>query len=670
MRRKAKEGVLVGLMLVGCIAAIAFVFLALRDPGGAFAGPSEEPATRRAEEPEPAPPARAEPDPEPEAEPEPEPEPEPPPEAEPEAEPAEEEPEPDPEPEPAGLDETAQLTLEIVAPAVEEERTVEVLVRDRFGEPLSYVLVVFRQGESILYRERTDREGRALFDPWPEETGPFRIDAIARGFLTATAKSVAAGAQTELTLMGRPSVAGVVRAPSKGAGTVKLFTEFSEREVDIAADGTFLFEDLEPGPVTVQAVVPPYGAEAESFYLRAGEQQQLQLRVREKSHATIFGRIRFWPGEGSLWINGVSVPVTHNGSYKFEKAVEGQNIVLVDAPGKALTEGRFTVEAGRSSRYNFRLHREGEIEGTVVGARTNRPVPDAEVRLGVNFSDPRNREITRYFPVDRVPLVRTDRDGRFTIRRLDERLLYQVSVVHPGFGQFLGEVTATGGRIRLELPEGPFVFGKVKGLGGVPRDAVVTAVPLERPIEGLRFNVDDWNRARSGRDRKGFYGLAGLLPGSYLVRVDAPGFGSVETVLDLNDPARRARVDLRLRRGDHVAQDEAELLARLPPVVMTDEETQDPGFLGDQATLLRFDFRRPANEVELPAVRVVLFDEQGREFHPQLEFDRLQFELYGLPEATYRAILQHPSLKKPWVQDDIVLKRGDPRTVALTADRR
>ncbi len=663
-------------MLVGCIAAVLFVFWSLRDSGGVFAGPPDQESGQGGSKQDPpssgAGPARsatdggetvaAPPPKKPAAETDGE--------AEvvaPDPKSAAKETDPkEPAPtEPEGLDEVAQLTLEIVAPAAEKERAVTAYVKDRLGEPLDDVLVVFRWGESILYRERTDHEGRAIFQPWPEEKGPFRVDGIAHGFLTASARSVAAGGETELVMMARPSVSGIVRAPSRGQGLVKLFTEYGERETKIAADGSFVFENLEPGSVTVQAVVPPYGAASQSFYLQEGAQQEVQLRVRRKGYATIFGRIQFWPGKGKLWINGVAVPVTHQGSYKFDKAVPGENILLVDAPDKAPLLTRFNVKAGQSTRYNFSLHREGSIKGTVISGSTRRAVPNAEVRIGINLSDPKNREIAPYFPIERVPVVHTDRDGKFEIERLDSQLTYQVSVVHQDFGQSFGEYTATGGRIRLEMPEGPFVFGKIRGLGGVPRDAIVTAIPLEKQVEGLRFNIDNWNRSRSQRNRRGLYGLSGLLPGTYLVRVDAPGFGSIETVLDLTDATRRSRVDLRVRRGDDRTDDEAELLERLPPVVLTDEDADEPGFAPNQTTLIHFDLRRPINEVAFPAVRVVLFDEEGNEFHPQLEFDRLQFDLYGLPEAKYRAILQHPSLKKPWVQDNIELKRGEPQTIAL-----
>ena len=61
-----------------------------------------------------------------------------------------------------------------------------------------------------------------------------------------------------------------MRAPSQGVGVVKLFTEDGGVETKkIENDGTFFFDDLEEGYVTVQAEVPPYGADSQSFLIEA-----------------------------------------------------------------------------------------------------------------------------------------------------------------------------------------------------------------------------------------------------------------------------------------------------------------------------------------------------------------------------------------------------------------
>jgi hypothetical protein len=395
--------------------------------------------------------------------------------------------------------------------------------------------------------------------------------------MPAAAAQVAPGASIDLILAMRPSITGVVRAPSQGHGLVRVFTETREYETKVANDGSFLFEDLEPGPVTVQAVVPPYGATSQSFVLREGVQERLLLRVRRGSTKTILGELDGWNGRGKAWINGVSVPVTGGGTFKFDNAVVGQNEIYVDAEGRALFRERFEVVAGRT-KYKFDLPREQTIRGTVRSARTKLPVPKAQIRVGVNFDLPENREANPLFPVEKVPVVYADRDGRYEIPRLDGRLIYLVSVVAGGYGQYLDQAVPLN-RKNVELPEGPFLFGKLRGLGGVPRDAVVTARPLEAgflaglPVgragssdPDIRFNVPAWDHSRSLRDNKGFYGLTGLLPGLYLMRVDAPGYGSMETVVDMRD-LRRARLDVRLRRGQFADDDEAELLQRLPPVV-------------------------------------------------------------------------------------------------------
>jgi hypothetical protein len=288
---------------------------------------------------------------------------------------------------------------------------------------------------------------------------------------------------------------------------------------------------------------------------------------------------------------------------------------------------------------------------------TNESIAGAEVRIGFDRGNPRNDRVP-LFPIDRVPLVTTDSDGRFEVARLDKRLIYLLSVVAPGYGQFLGEVVPDGGHVTVKMPEGPFLFGRLRGLGGTPEHAVVTAVPLEGMPLGRLFNKEGWDHVRTERDRKGFYGLSGLLPGPYLMRVDAEGFGSIETVIDLRE-GERVRMDLRVRRGIEVDRDEQALLRRLPPA-----EAEEGGVPGPGATYLKIDARRRAHEKQFPGLRVRFFD-GAEEMWPPMESVEPRIDIVGLPEASYRAILSHPALPRPIVKDGIVLRRGYPIEVEM-----
>jgi hypothetical protein len=437
---------------------------------------------------------------------------------------------------------------------------------------------------------------------------------------------------------------------------VRLWVGEKELDQNLRADGTFLFEDLDPGYMTVQAEVAPYGADTVSFDLPAGLRRFVTLDIREGGQTRIYGEVARWPGSGTVRMNGQDVAVNPTGNYVFDKAaVIGVNEILVDAPGTAPLRERFDVKGLVKSKYDFRLEGEASISGRVRDARTRRPVPDASVRLGFDRGNPRNDRVL-LFPVSLVPPVQTDREGRFEVGRLDRRLVYLVSVVAPGYGQALVEAVPDGGFLAVDLPEGPFVFGKLRALGGVPRDAVVTARPLEAAAESRVFNVAAWDHSRSSRDEKGFYGLSGLMPAAYLIRVEAPAFGALETVVDFRD-GRRLRLDLRLRRGGDVDEDTAELLRRLPPVL----NAPDPA-APEETTRLSLDVARPPHEAPFPAVRVLFFA-QSEEFAPPMEFVDPEFEIAGLPEANYRAILQHPSLKKPLVREGILLRRGKPYRV-------
>jgi hypothetical protein len=644
------ELLLVGLFLALSCGAVYFVFSTLRQPGRAFES-APRPREKPAESPPPprtappvtplAPPASApeEPLPGDEAP--------APPDIE-EGVPAGED-EPPPPPETAG--ERADLILELLAPSAAEDRIVTARVVDTGNNPIPRALVVVRDGTTILYRARTDLLGLATFEPYPEEKGPFRLDALAHGFLPAHAPSVAAGAETELVLEYRPIVEGKVRGAEGRRGIVRLFQAGEERVAELAPDGTFVFEDLDPGATTVQAEVDHYGADTESFHLEAGIRRYVSLRIRDAGAMSIRGKIEPWPGSGEVRINGLPVSVRPSGTFEFEHAIVGMNEILIDAPERALLRERFTVKTLQMSFYPFRTSSDGQIRGRVRKMFTNESVPGAEVRVGYDRGDPRNDRVP-LFPIERVPVVLTDDEGRFEITRLDKRLIYLVSVVAPGFGQYLGDVVPSGGTLTVKMPEGPYLYGRLRGAGGIPREAVVTAVPLDVPAESRVFNKRGWHIARAERDRDGYYGLSGLLPGAHLVRVDAPGFGSVETVVDLH-VGERIRLDLRVRQGIEVDRDAEALLRRLPPVTLELEE----GAQAPDATLLRLDARRPAH-VEPYEGLFVRFFEGDMEFAPPREFDLLEVELWGLPEATYRAILTHPSLTRPIVRDNIVLRRG------------
>jgi len=670
--RRRREAVWIGLLLLASIGGVVFVFLSLSGRGRPFASPSTP--SVRAEHPRQEPstsyaPPVGEPDPPPEepiaSAPEPEPEPPAPPRVV-EARDLDETPDEGP-----ALDaehEAAKLVIELLE-ADDPDRRIVVTVGDPDGYAIPAALVVVREGRVMLYRERTDVAGHAFFLPYPEEKGPFRVDALAHGYLPGTATDVAPGSRVELTLVPRPSIYGTVRAPVPG-GTVTLYAGDTERKTRVRDDGTFLFEDLDEGYVTVQAEVPPYGTASDSFTIEGGRVYQPRLRVGKYEAVGIRGRIGFWPRTGSVTINGLAVEVHPSGLYTFEKAVIGTNEILIDAPGKALFKERFVVEGVTKSVYNFRLERSFSVRGTVRTA-SGVPVEGADVRLGIDRGDPRN-DRSPLFPIARVPVVQTDRAGRFEIDRLDSRLIYTVSVVHQGFAQALVPAVPGGARFEITLPEAPYIYGKLRGFGGVPRDAIVTATRiLEEDGAGAsldrfgnqtryHFNVDEWANARSGRDQKGFYGLSGLVRGLYELSVVAPGFGKLVTYVDT---ARmpRSRLDLRLRAEDDEVEDETALLRRLPPVIEVATRRPEPG---DDTTFLAIDASQPAGEPQFPAVQVFFFA-GDEEMGAPLEFTEMVFELTGLPRGRYRAVLTHPLLRKPIVRESVYLKPGEVTELAL-----
>jgi hypothetical protein len=652
MAGRTMQGFLIGILLAGSLGAVLFVFVVLREGETGFASTQREaaekpprksrvrrrPRNRRPNTTQPS--EREKADPEPEVE---------------EGRPISP---PDPEAVPG---ERAELTLELVRPKEDEDRRIVVTVTDEEGVAIQNALVVFRSGASIVYRERADEDGIAEFDPYEEEEGPFRVDAIADRFAAGNAPEVKPGAAISLVLKMQPWIEGRVIAPAVGHGVVTLFTEHGRRKAAVQNNGTFLFEEVEPGWVTVQAVVEPYGVDTEQFELHAGTRRFVRLRVRAKSRVTLYGDIIGWNPAGKAWINGVRLAVSSQGRYIFEKGIFGTNEILIDVPHKALFQKRFHVSGRKRHENKFRLERDAYIGGRVYGGDDRARVEGAEVRVGIDFDNPLNKD-GGLFPIQKVPIVYTNDKGYFKVTRLQRGLQYVISIVQHPYAQYMGDFPAKNiDRHVITLPTGPFLFGRLHGLGGVPRNATITAYRLLEDPDPRKFNVGRWDKVSSDRDRKGFYGLSGLMPDIYVIRAEAPGYGAAETVVDLRD-LDRGRMDLRVRKGDFQTTDDAQLLRRLPPVVETEEEFGDAP--RGEVTAVTIDVRRAENKVPFPGVKVRFFEGE-LEFTAPMSFDRDQFDLIGLPEATYRAVLTHPLLDKPIVRTEIKLRRGEPFTIVL-----
>ena len=544
--------------------------------------------------------------------------------------------------------EPARVMLELLAPIEQKDRTIAVRVVDVEDVPIEGALVVIRSGTSVVYRDRTTAAGFMRYTPFVEERAPFRVDAVAHGYAGGVLEGVADGTDVAVVLKLRPMVSGVVKAPTLEGGVVRVFQGGREREEKIQADGSFAVYDLDVGEAIVQAEVLPYGSDSKTVFLSGGEGRYLRLRIKAGSRVTISGSLRPWSGKGAFWINGISVPVSRRGAWTFKKAVWGINKYFVDAPGKALLASRFHLKKGVKPDLDFKLLPDAKLKGWVRDEETRRPISNAQIRVGVDFGNPRNDNAPE-FPIHRIGVVHTDREGHFEVSRLDVRLMYLVYAVSHGYGARLQSVIPTAGTAtNIYLARGPFLYGKIRTLMPIPRDAVVTARPLEDPDPKVRFNVPDHRVAYGGRDRRGFYQLSGLLPDSYVITIDSADYATQETVLDV---VGHQRLDFRLRRRGEEMLD-TELLNRLPPVFHDEGELP-----AARVTRLVVDARRPADQPPFRVVRVEFYYE-NQEISSPLEFNEGKFDLVGLPEGKWRAILTHPTIKKPIVSDSVELREG------------
>lgn len=173
------------------------------------------------------------------------------------------------------------------------------------------------------------------------------------------------------------------------------------------------------------------------------------------------------------------------------------------------------------------------VRGRIVDARTRRPVADALVRDD---------------HVRRTPEVRSDADGRFELRGMDDGTFGHNSLLVRGEGYapqtFHWSGSGLGDReVTIELAPGRRVQGRVLGDDGTPRgDAFVAALALTAVGSANEYERRSARSAANGR-----FELRDLRSDvHYTLLVEDPAYGELVVELPANDSQEQDLGELRL----------------------------------------------------------------------------------------------------------------------------
>ena len=334
-------------------------------------------------------------------------------------------------------------------------------------------------------------------------------------------------------------------------------------EVEADAEGRFLVKDLPPGRYTLRVRAPGYAAA-----FRAGVVVSL-AELSETPVVTLdpgiawYGRILDSEGRGiaGAHVLAAAIPSERvrridrvdtysdaNGRYRLDTLVPGVRYWLEGyKEGYAPTGGVFGP-LSESAERDIVLQVSGRLEGTITDEVTGKPIAEAEVSVIAG-------SILSASPVVAV----TDEEGRYVFEHIVPGPVILIGVSAPGYQGYekfdLGGVE--GVRIVARettyldraLEPGGSVYGRVRDTGSrAVGYATVTLVPKRGTIFG--------DEPSAITDAHGAYEILGVRPGTYEIRVAAPGYAPVMdpalTDIEVGGELDGIQRDLVLERGASV----------------------------------------------------------------------------------------------------------------------
>lgn len=328
-------------------------------------------------------------------------------------------------------------------------------------------------------------------------------------------------------------------------------------EAQAGGDGQFTLSDLSPGRYVLRISAPGYAVAFRSDVRVTVDEKSGSVRVVLDPGAGWVGTVEdesgrgvagarlvavALPGERLRRLDRVDAVAGPDGSYRLDTLVSGVRY-FVEAWAEGHSPSGQVLVAEGVKRRDVRLTLSGRVEGRVTDKRTGAVVAGAEVMLVAG-------NVATLSPVSTL----TDASGTYVLPHVSPGPILLFSVKAPGFEALSqgndvlkGRVVVAGGTLVLDagLERGGTVGGRVTDAAG-------------RPIPYAEVSMADPRRRWEGEesvlsDAQGTYLLTGVRPGTYELRVTAPGFapivGEEECRIVVPPDATPVVRDVRLTQG-------------------------------------------------------------------------------------------------------------------------
>lgn len=337
------------------------------------------------------------------------------------------------------------------------------------------------------------------------------------------------------------SISGQVmqgRNPSESGETVWLHAEpDGDARTTAKADeqGAFRFDAVSPGAYSLR--IPGPGREPTNVTVRPGQHVDDVVINLAAGDREIAGRVLDWHGEpvagARISAQGSraympDVTSDEKGNYSISGLGDGVLSIWVRAEGYGQEKQEGVVPGTRG--VDFSLDPNGRAEGTVLDARTGKPIPEFEIRT-VASTDP-SSIMWALGTADEHPR-QTSLDGAF---RVVDIAPVEQAIVARADGYFGGYTVAdippadTAVGLTIKLDPAPALLAKVLTADGAP----VTDAKLFLNNAPHTFDNESFNQQTPRTDNDGFAPLKNFRPGVNDVYIYHPRKGRGHFEFDTN----------------------------------------------------------------------------------------------------------------------------------------
>lgn len=489
--------------------------------------------------------------------------------------------------------------LDVGTIALQRAARITGIVRDDNQNPVANAMVRIKKGAladnpvlamlmGTSSRTYSDQHGRFTLEPITP--GRVQLLATAKGFATGSSQRLKLGPGDQVTdvaieLDHGGSIRGkVLFGPNQHPDDFMMLAQHQVTQntnpIDVAHDGTFFVDNLDPGPYQVQAMPNQLLNSMSSMDVKPGESLNIGKAMRQMTDGVVSQRCTVRSGEeaaaeldcrdltiGAQWLVRVEIGgkphmtgiveavAVDTGTLRVGMLDEGLAVFGRMLPGMyrlQVRSGLTMTPVGGPQMLSYPKNVEehkttlslpgGELRGVVVDAATNNPLPSAIVRI--HHDEHAERD-------DPIGMCITDDEGQFTFHGLADGV-YSLAAAEP-----LGEggrnkasrqagikITSGTAQERIVLRSQPAAGASVTVAtrdGRLIAGATVICVdPQGRPLGGLGL-------AASGSDGRAWFG--GMADGQARVIGRAPGYAPAASHLQTLASDQSTSFDLVLSGG-------------------------------------------------------------------------------------------------------------------------